>query len=127
MNVLVQLLKHDFEFHSLQKEVRPDDAVVLANSEIISHANNLTDFADTAALIAEMDLIISVDTSVAHLTGALGKPLWILLPFAPDFRWLTERQDSPWYPTARLFRQTSFGDWKSVIANAKKELESVRL
>ena len=125
--VLVQLLKHDFEFHSLQKEVRPDDAVVLANSEIISHANNLTDFADTAALIAEMDLIISVDTSVEHLTVRLGKPLWILLPFAPDFRWLTERQDSPWYPTARLFRQTSFGDWKSVIANAKKELESVRL
>ena len=76
---------------------------------------DLTDFADTAALMANLDLIITVDTAVAHLAGAMGKPTWVLLPFAPDWRWLVERDDSPWYPTMRLFRQQSPGDWKRVI------------
>ena len=73
------------------------------------------DFADTAGAIASLDAVIAVDTAVAHLAGAMGKPLFLLLPFAADFRWLRERQDSPWYPTARLFRQPAFGDWDSVI------------
>ncbi|HEC90044.1 MAG TPA: glycosyltransferase family 41 protein [Alphaproteobacteria bacterium] len=75
----------------------------------------VADFAETAALISGLDLVISVDTAVAHLAGALGRPVWIMLPFAPDWRWLRGRDDSPWYPTARLFRQRSPGDWPGVV------------
>ena len=82
----------------------------------------MTDYAETAALIENLDLVVTVDTSVAHLAGALGKPLWILLPHAPDWRWLLGRQDSPWYPSARLFRQPSPGDWTSVLAQVMREL-----
>jgi len=78
---------------------------------------NLSDYADTAALIAALDLVITVDTSVAHVAGALGRPAWVLLPYAPDWRWLLNRNDSPWYNSLRLFRQPSPGDWGSVIAN----------
>ena len=105
------------EFVSLQKEVRPADREVLARDRDIRHFEDLLeDFSDTAALIHEMDLVISVDTSVAHLAGAMGKPVWVLLPHLPDWRWLLEREDSPWYPTARLFRQPSMGDWESVLS-----------
>ena len=74
-----------------------------------------------------MDLVISVDTSVAHLAGAMGKKLWVLLPFIPDFRWMLDRNDSPWYPTAMLFRQRKIGDWNSVISDVVQELNSMRL
>jgi hypothetical protein len=80
------------------------------------------DMADTAALVQHLDLVITVDTAVAHLAGALGRRTWILLPFAPDWRWLTQRQDSPWYPTARLFRQPRPGDWDAVMANVREAL-----
>ena len=80
------------------------------------------DFADTAAVIAQLDAVIAVDTAVAHLAGAMGKPLLLLLPFAADFRWLRERRDSPWYPTARLYRQPEFGDWASVVATVSQDL-----
>jgi hypothetical protein len=83
----------------------------------------LGDFADTAAAIARLDLVISVDTAVAHLAGALGKPVWVLLPFAPDWRWMLDREDSPWYPTARLFRQTRPGDWPGVFDRVGTALE----
>jgi Flp pilus assembly protein TadD len=82
----------------------------------------LTDYAETAALIANLDLVITVDTSVAHLAGALGKPVWILLPHAPDWRWMLDRRDSPWYAAARLFRQPTPGDWASVLAQVTREL-----
>jgi ADP-heptose:LPS heptosyltransferase len=82
----------------------------------------LSDFADTAAIISNLDLIISVDTSVAHLAGALGKETWILLPFSPDWRWLTQREDSPWYPTVRLFRQPAPGDWDGLFESVKTAL-----
>jgi hypothetical protein len=82
----------------------------------------LTDFAATAAVIAALDVLVTVDTAVAHLAGALGKPVWILLPYAGEYRWLLDRDDSPWYPTARLFRQPSPGDWESVVRRVGHEL-----
>jgi len=84
--------------------------------------DELIDFSDTAAVIAELDLVISVDTAVAHLAGAMGKPVWVLLPFINDWRWLINRADSPWYPTMKLFRQPRAGDWQSVLAKVKEEL-----
>jgi Tfp pilus assembly protein PilF len=84
--------------------------------------DRIRDFADTAALVSHLDLVITVDTSVEHVAGALAKPTWILLPFASDWRWLTDREDSPWYPTARLFRQPRPGDWQSVIERVRGEL-----
>ncbi len=84
-----------------------------------------SDFADTAAVIAMLDLIITVDTSVAHLAGAMGKAVALLLPFSPDYRWLLDRTDSPWYPTMRLFRQTAIGDWDEPIERLRQELAEV--
>jgi len=120
---LLPLLEEDFEFHGLQKELRPADREVIARDGRLRLWNEeLRDFADTAALVANLDLVISVDTSVAHLAGALGKPTWILLAHIADQRWLLERTDSPWYPSARLFRQKSRGDWIPVIAEARAAL-----
>jgi len=110
-------------FVSLQHAVREDDAAVLrANPNLLAGRKAFRDFADTAAAIAALDAVISVDTAVAHLAGAMGKPLRLLLPFAADFRWLRERQDSPWYPTARLYRQPKFGDWESAVALLRQDL-----
>jgi len=92
---------------------------------LIDHMEEVHDFSDTAALIENIDLVISVDTAVAHLAGALGKNVWVLLPHAPDWRWLLHRSDNPWYPTMRLFRQPKFGDWDSVIKNVLTELRKV--
>jgi ADP-heptose:LPS heptosyltransferase len=86
------------------------------------HAPALRDFADTAALAAGMDLVVAVDTAAAHLAGALGVPVWILLQSGADFRWLRGRTDSPWYPTARLFRQPRHGDWDPVLADLRRAL-----
>jgi len=86
----------------------------------------LETFADTAAVMASLDLIISSDTSLVHLAGALGKPIWILLPYSPDWRWLLDRNDSPWYPTARLFRQARIDDWSGVVERATEELARLR-
>jgi ADP-heptose:LPS heptosyltransferase len=114
------------EWHSLQKDVLERDRVSLkANSAVVDFTASLNDFSDTAALIMELDLVISVDTVAAHLAGALGKPVWILLPFHPEFRWLRGRADSPWYPTARLFRQAHNGDWGGVIGQVSRELEGL--
>jgi Tfp pilus assembly protein PilF len=113
------------DFVSLQKEVPPGDREALRGAaRIVDLAPELGDFADTAAAMTQLDLVICVDTAVAHLAGALGKPVWVLLPFSPDWRWLLHRQDSPWYPTARLFRQPAIGDWTSVIARVASELRA---
>jgi tetratricopeptide (TPR) repeat protein len=111
------------ELVSLQKEVGEDDRELLRGNPHIRHVGDaLADFADTAAVISQLDLMISVDTSVAHLAGAMARPLWLLVPFAPDFRWMLDREDSPWYPTARLFRQSRIGDWESVLGRVRGEL-----
>jgi ADP-heptose:LPS heptosyltransferase len=88
-------------------------------------SEHLTDFVATAALLCCLDLVITVDTSVAHLAGALGRPVWILLPYTPDYRWLLDREDSPWYPTARLFRQDATRDYGPVVERIKSELQSL--
>jgi hypothetical protein len=112
------------EWHVLQKDIRDRDQEELRERALIENrARHLDEFADTAASITHMDLVISIDTSVAHLTGALGKPLWLLLPFHPDFRWLRDRQDSPWYSTAKLFRQTVDRDWSDVIMRIAEQLK----
>jgi ADP-heptose:LPS heptosyltransferase len=82
-------------------------------------------FIDTAAAMSNLDLIITPDTSIAHLAGALGRPTWVALRYVPDWRWLLDRDDSPWYPTMRLFRQGSEGDWKSAISKIEQELRSL--
>jgi Tfp pilus assembly protein PilF len=94
----------------------------ISRAPVLDLAPVTTDMADTAAQMAHLDLVLTVDTSVAHLAGALGKPTWLMLPYTPDWRWLLEREDSPWYPTMRLFRQPSPGDWQSVVAQVKDQL-----
>ncbi|HET9618572.1 MAG TPA: tetratricopeptide repeat-containing glycosyltransferase family protein [Pseudolabrys sp.] len=121
---LMPLLDIDASFVSLQKDVRASDAALLKQTgQVVDVADSLTSFAETASLIATLDLVISVDTSAAHLTGALGKPLWLLLPQVPDWRWLMGRDDSPWYPTARLFRQDTTRAWGGVVARIRAALE----
>jgi tetratricopeptide (TPR) repeat protein len=112
------------EWVSLQKEVRESDAALLAAHPEIRHFGPaLSDFADTAALVESTDLVVTIDSSVANLAGAMGKSVWILLPHNPhDWRWLLDREDSPWYPTARLFRQSSPGDWRGVVQRVGEEL-----
>jgi Glycosyltransferase family 9 (heptosyltransferase) len=123
LRTLSRILDVDATFVSLQKDPRPDDAAVLRErSDIIDLTADLTDFAETAALVSCLDLVITVDTSVAHLAGALGRPTWILLPFMPDWRWLLDRDDSPWYPRTRLFRQTETQEYESVVDQVRSEL-----
>jgi tetratricopeptide (TPR) repeat protein len=111
------------QFIGVQRDLRLGEAELLSGDRRILHlGGELTDFADTAAVITLSDLVISVDTALAHLAGALGKPVWILLPFAPDWRWMLDREDSPWYPTARLFRQPAIGEWDGPIARVQREL-----
>ena len=110
-------------FVSIQRELREKDAALLARYPNVSHlGGELADMADTAAVTALVDLMIAVDTSVVHLAGAMGRPLWVMLPFAPDWRWTISSEHSPWYPQARLLRQPAAGDWQSVIAKLRDEL-----
>jgi tetratricopeptide (TPR) repeat protein len=122
LGTLAHLLDVDANFVSLQKDLRPGDKSILEKTDIVDLTADLTDFSETAALLCCLDLVITVDTSVAHLAGALGRPTWILLPHPPDYRWLLDRDDSPWYPTARLFRQTETRDHASVLDRVRTEL-----
>jgi hypothetical protein len=114
--LLAPLLELPLEFHTLQPDLGSEDIDALSKYDNVYWHRDIQDFSDTAAIVSELDLVISVDTSVAHLAGALGKQVWVLLPFMPDFRWMLDRNDSPWYPTATLFRQSAMGDWLSVVA-----------
>lgn len=117
--VLMALLGADAEFVSLQME----ESAVAAAHGVRQLGTDIADFAELAALIETLDLVVSIDTGVAHLAGAMGKPVWLMLPFRADWRWLRERADTPWYPSMRLFRQPRFGDWSSVIANVRAALQ----
>jgi hypothetical protein len=111
-------------FYSLQKGPRVTDLEQLDDPKLLQDLNNqLRNFADTAAAVTQLDLVITVDTAVAHLAGALGKPVWVLLPFAPDWRWMLGRDDSPWYPTMRLFRQERPNDWNRVFSDVAEALQ----
>jgi ADP-heptose:LPS heptosyltransferase len=114
------------QFFSLQKELREGDAALLRASPQVTHLGEAMDsFADTAAIISLLDVIISVDTAVAHLAGALGAKTWVLLPYVAEWRWLLDRADSPWYPTARLFRQPALNDWTGAVAAVGAALREI--
>lgn len=121
---LKSLFDLPFDFHVLQKEIRPEDKLTLDTlTQLHIHQDELNDFADTAALILEMDLIISVCTSVAHLSGALGHRTWVLLPYSADYRWMTNKDDSPWYPSVKLIRELEIGNWSDVISITREKLK----
>ena len=114
----------DAEFYCLQKEVDSDDREkAKAFSNLSFWDDKIESFSDTAGLVSQLDLVISVDTSVAHLSAAMAIPTWIMITYNPDFRWLLEREDSPWYDSVRLFRQSISLTWESVIENVKESLK----
>jgi ADP-heptose:LPS heptosyltransferase len=114
------------EVHGLQREIpRAQRDWLNARSLLVDHSAELKDFADTAALMSQLDLVLTIDTSVAHLAGALGLPVWIMLQHSADWRWLLDRDDSPWYPTARLFRQKCAGDWEDVVSHVLQALPAM--
>jgi hypothetical protein len=122
LQMVASLLDIDARFVSLQKNPRASDQQVLCGLDILDMTDGLSDFEETAALIACLDLVITVDTSVAHIAGGLGCPVWILLPYRPDYRWLLDRAGSPWYPTARLFRQDERRDYRWVLDQVRGAL-----
>lgn len=112
-------------FYSLQLGERAADIRSCGCGPFLSDLKpRIANFTDTARFVLDLDLVICVDTALAHLAGALGKPVWVLLPFGPDWRWMLERRDSPWYPTMRLYRQPQSGDWASVIGDIQRDLEA---
>jgi ADP-heptose:LPS heptosyltransferase len=116
------------DFYSIQKgntaqqELKALKGSSIENFEIIDHTDELNDFSDTAAYIYNLDLVIAVDTSVAHMAGALGKPIWILNRFDSDWRWLINKSRSPWYQTALIFNQATLGDWDGLLVKVREEL-----
>jgi ADP-heptose:LPS heptosyltransferase len=116
------LLVPGVDFVSLQKDVVGAEAAILRAHGVHQLGQEFSDFADTAAVVSMLDIVITVDTSVAHLAGAMAKAVAVLLPFSPDFRWMLDRTDSPWYPTMRLFRQASIGDWDGPLERLRQEL-----
>ncbi len=122
LNALLPYLSPSFEYLCLQKELRPADQDAMQASSIRFFGAYIQDFSDTAALCDLVDLVISVDTSVAHLAGALAKPTWILLPYAPDWRWMLDRDDSPWYPSVRLYRQGNDRSWLPVLGRMASDI-----
>jgi hypothetical protein len=124
LQLLAPLARSGVQFHSLQVgEAAAEAQRAPADLRLIDMSEAIRDFADTAGIIAALDLVISVDTAVAHLAGAMGKLVWLLLPFPSDWRWMLDREDSPWYPTMRLFRQQRTGDWGQVIRRVSAALD----
>ena len=119
-----ELISLPFEFYSLQKDVPQKDLDTLNKSRIIDHKNLLTDFSDTSSLIKKMDFVVSVDSVIAHLAGALDKKTFLLLPDKSSFLWMKDKKDSPWYPSIKIFRQSTLGDWDKPIKQIISELKS---
>jgi tetratricopeptide (TPR) repeat protein len=127
LSALIAHLPSDYDYVSLQKEICDADKLLLTeHHQIRQYSNDLKDFTDTAALIELMDVVISVDTSVAHLSATLGKSTWMMLPFAPDWRWLLDIDDSPWYSSVKLYRQEKTNDWHGVLEKIKSDLKLFR-
>ena len=125
LDKLKPLFDLPLEFHVLQKDIRPEDQPILESlGQLHCHQDDLKDFADTAALIQEMDVVISVCTSVAHLAGALGHKTWVLLPYSADYRWMLNEKDSPWYPSIELIRSEKIGDWSDVVRQITQQLKT---
>ena len=117
--------RDDCAFHVAQTEISDADRTLLDGMDfLVDHSRRLHDFADTAALLMHMDLVISVDTVLVHLAGALGRPVWTMLPLGADYRWLTKGTTSAWYPTMRLYRQSAFDDWEPVVAAVGAALDA---
>ncbi|MES2508788.1 MAG: tetratricopeptide repeat protein [Pseudomonadota bacterium] len=126
LSLFTTALPDDLHVISLQPLVRPADAPLLAaDTRIHDWGKEFGDFAETAALVSALDLVITVDTGVAHLAGALGKPVWVLLPHLPDWRWQLDREDTDWYPHVRLFRQQTLDDWRVPLARVRAELDAL--
>jgi tetratricopeptide (TPR) repeat protein len=121
--LLSSLFSADAHWIALQQELKDGEAALLRQERVEFYGEALTDFSQTAALIDNLDLVVTVDTSVAHLAGAMGKPVWILLPYNADWRWFLGRNDSPWYPEARLFRQDATRSWATVIPQVRGALD----
>jgi len=122
LSELIGHLPKHLDYVCLQKDVTDMERVILAEQRVYCFDEDIADFSDTAALCGQMDLVISIDTSAAHLAGAIGKPTWVLLPHLPDWRWLLDRSDSPWYPSMRLYRQEEAGVWDTVLQTVTREL-----
>ena len=123
LSQLHELVQLDLDFISLQKNMSQTDKETLVTfSSVRDVSPTLRDFSDTAALVECLDLVVAVDTSVAHLAAAMGKPVWVLLPFNSDWRWLEKTSTSPWYSCMRLYRQRTNKDWKSVLEQVKFDL-----
>jgi ADP-heptose:LPS heptosyltransferase len=122
LSELLPYLPNSYEYLSLQKELRDIDKFALEQSRVKYYGENLKDFTDTAALCELVDLVISVDTSVSHLAGAIGKKTWVLLPYSPDFRWLHGRENSPWYESMKLYRQGENKTWLPVLERVGRDL-----
>jgi tetratricopeptide (TPR) repeat protein len=125
LEVFLRGLPAEHEYVSLQKVIKLEERELFSRTPILDFSEKIDDFTDTAALCNCMDLVVSVDTSVAHLSGALGRPTWIMLPYAPDWRYMLGREDVSWYPTARLFRQTQPGNWADILSLLRSELASL--
>ena len=122
---MIDHLPKHLDYVCLQKDVTDVDRVILSHANIVFFDQDIVDFGDTAALCGLMDLVISIDTSAAHLAGAMGKLTWALLPHLPDWRWLLDRSDSPWYPSMRLYRQEEMGAWEPVLQRVAQDLTQV--
>ena len=126
LRTMLEMLVPGVTIVSLQRDVPDADRDTLASAgHVVDRGRHLRDFMDTAVAMRDIDVIISVDTAPAHLAGALGRPVWVLLPFAADWRWMLDREDSPWYPSARLFRQDRPGDWSGVAARVRQALTAM--
>ena len=124
---LIEYLPKHLDYVCMQKDVTDTERDILAEQNMYCFDQEIVDFSDTAALCGLMDVVISIDTSAAHLAGAMGKPTWVLLPHLPDWRWLLDRSDSPWYPSMLLYRQEQIGVWDPVLQRVAQDLTQLFL